>query len=165
VGAEQTTVLVADDEPSIRLLCRVNLEFEGWRVLEAATLDEARAELEREHVDVLLIDVHLGDRDGRDLVRELRAQDKPLPIALLTGSVSLNAEERGGADDARQCRRSGASGACWTEHFLPSFLPGSLSRASHPGNFPGNAIPLVFRKSRLPKAIFRIDRAIVVRLD
>ena len=99
VGAEQTTVLVADDEPSIRLLCRVNLEFEGLRVLEAATLDEARAELEREHVDVLLIDVHLGDRDGRDLVRELRAQDKPLPIALLTGSVSLNAEERGGADD------------------------------------------------------------------
>lgn len=99
VGADQTTVLVADDEPSIRLLCRVNLEFEGCRVLEAATLDEAREELDREDVDVLLIDVQLGDRDGRDLVRELRAQNRGLPIALLTGSVQLTAAERGGADE------------------------------------------------------------------
>ena len=37
------TVLVVDDERSLRLLCRVNLELEGHRVLEAATLAEARA--------------------------------------------------------------------------------------------------------------------------
>jgi DNA-binding response OmpR family regulator len=99
VGAEQTTVLVADDEPAIRLLCRVNLEFEGYRVLEAATIDAARSELDQNDVDVLLIDVRFGDRDGRDLVRDLRSRGNSLPVALLTGSVSLRADERGGADE------------------------------------------------------------------
>lgn len=97
--SEQTTILVADDEPAIRLLCRVNLEFEGYRVLEAGTLQAARDELDREDVDVLLIDVRFGEHDGRDLVRDLRAQGSALPVALLTGSVTLRADERGGADD------------------------------------------------------------------
>jgi DNA-binding response OmpR family regulator len=99
VESEQTTILVADDEPAIRLLCRVNLEFEGYRVLEAGTLQAARDELDREDVDVLLIDVRFGEHDGRDLVRDLRAQGSALPVALLTGSVTLRADERGGADD------------------------------------------------------------------
>jgi len=99
VGEDQTTVLVADDEPAIRLLLRVNLEFEGYCVLEAETVDEARTKLENEDVDVLLVDVRLGDSDGRDLVREIRAQGRHLPIALLTGSVTLRADERGGADE------------------------------------------------------------------
>jgi DNA-binding response OmpR family regulator len=98
VGVHPTTVLVADDEPSIRLLCRVNLELEGHRVLEAGTLDEARRTLEEEYVDVLLIDVHLGDDDGRDLVRELRGGERQIPVALLTGSVALAPAERAGAD-------------------------------------------------------------------
>jgi DNA-binding response OmpR family regulator len=99
VEADQTTILVADDEPAIRLLCRVNLEFEGYRVLEADTLEAARSELARENVDVMLIDVRFGEHDGRDLVREIRSQGRPLPIALLTGSVTLRADERGGADE------------------------------------------------------------------
>ena len=42
-GGTSRTVLVVDDERSLRLLCRVNLELDGHRVLEAATLAEARA--------------------------------------------------------------------------------------------------------------------------
>jgi len=99
VGARQATILVADDEPSIRLLCRVNLELEGHRVREAGTLDEARAALDQNDVDVLLIDVHLGKHDGRDLVRELRGRGLELPVALLTGSVALSHDERAGADE------------------------------------------------------------------
>jgi DNA-binding response OmpR family regulator len=81
------TVLVVDDEPSLRLLCRVNLELEGLRVLEAATLGEARAHIEREHVDVILLDVHLGSEDGRDLLDELRAAESATRVVMLTGSV------------------------------------------------------------------------------
>jgi DNA-binding response OmpR family regulator len=76
------TVLVVDDEPSLRLLCRVNLELEGFRVL-----DEARAQLEHEHVDVVVLDVHLGSGDGRDLLDELRAAESPTRVLMLTGSV------------------------------------------------------------------------------
>ena len=48
------TVLVVDDEPALRLLCRVNLELEGHRVLEASTLTEARELIATEAPDVSL---------------------------------------------------------------------------------------------------------------
>jgi DNA-binding response OmpR family regulator len=98
-SAQSTTVLVVDDEPSIRLLCRVNLELEGFVVLEAASVQAARELLEEGGVDVVLVDVHIGAADGRDLVREVRARGAMPRCALLTGSVQLSPEERAGADD------------------------------------------------------------------
>jgi DNA-binding response OmpR family regulator len=98
-SAQSTTVLVVDDEPSIRLLCRVNLELEGFVVLEAASVPAARAALATDHVDVVLVDVHVGMHDGRDLIRELRATGDMPRCALLTGSIQLSPEERAGADD------------------------------------------------------------------
>jgi two-component system, OmpR family, response regulator SaeR len=98
-SAQSTTVLVVDDEPSILLLCRVNLELEGFTVLEASSIQAARDVLAAEHVDVLLVDVHVGKADGRDLVRELREAGDAPRCALLTGTVQLSPEDRGGADD------------------------------------------------------------------
>jgi DNA-binding response OmpR family regulator len=98
-SAQSTTVLVVDDEPSIRLLCRVNLELEGYTVLEAASLRAAQEVLSTERVDVMLVDVHVGDGDGRNLVRELRAKGVTPRCALLTGSVQLSPDDRGEADD------------------------------------------------------------------
>jgi two-component system KDP operon response regulator KdpE len=80
------TVLVVDDDPSIRLLCRVNLELDGCTVLEAGGLNEARELLGRVPVDVVLLDVHVGRDDGRELLRELRERSSGTPVALLTGS-------------------------------------------------------------------------------
>ena len=98
-SAQSTTVLVVDDEPSILLLCRVNLELEGFTVLEASSLEAARDLLAAGHIDVLLVDVHVGKGDGRDLVRELREAGDMPRCALLTGTVHLNPDDRGGADD------------------------------------------------------------------
>jgi Response regulator containing CheY-like receiver, AAA-type ATPase, and DNA-binding domains len=98
-SAQSTTVLVVDDEPSIRLLCRVNLELEGFTVLEASSVRAARDVLAAEQVDVLLVDVHIGDADGRDLIRELREAGDAPRCALLTGTVQLSPDDRGGADD------------------------------------------------------------------
>lgn len=91
------TVLVVDDDASIRLLCRVNLELDGHKVLEAATLDEARASLREESVSLLVLDVHVGREDGRTLVEELRANGSELPVVLLTGSSEAQVD-RGAAD-------------------------------------------------------------------
>jgi DNA-binding response OmpR family regulator len=77
-------VLVLDDDPSLRMLCRVNLELDGYRVLEAASVAEARTALASGSVDVILLDVHLEDGDGRDLLLEL-GPGRP-PAALFTGS-------------------------------------------------------------------------------
>jgi DNA-binding response OmpR family regulator len=86
------TVLVVDDERSLRLLCRVNLELEGHRVLEAATLAEARALVEQEAPDVILLDVHLGNDDGLELLDELEALDVPSRVVLLSGTSEIGPE-------------------------------------------------------------------------
>jgi DNA-binding NtrC family response regulator len=92
------TVLVVDDERSLRLLCRVNLELEGHRVLEAATLAEARALVEQETLDVILLDVHLGNDDGLELLDELEALDIPSRVVLLSGTSEIGAEVRARVD-------------------------------------------------------------------
>ena len=81
------TVLVVDDDPSIRFLCRVNLELDGWTVRDAATMEAARAELAEAHVDVVLLDVHVGADSGVEFLDELRRDYPTMPVAMLTGSV------------------------------------------------------------------------------
>jgi DNA-binding NtrC family response regulator len=88
------TVLIVDDDRSLRLLCRVNLELEGHRVFEAATLAEARALLEREGPDVILLDVHIGNEDGLELLDELEALDVPVRVVLLSGTSEIGSELR-----------------------------------------------------------------------
>jgi DNA-binding response OmpR family regulator len=73
----------------------VNLELEGFAVLEASTVDEADAIVEQERPDVVLLDVHLQNTDTRQLLSRLRAAG--IPVALVTGSVDLE-EYRGEAD-------------------------------------------------------------------
>ena len=91
-------VLVVDDDRSIRFLCRVNLELDGWQVLEAATLAEARNQIAEGDVDLVLVllDLHVGAGRGLDLLAELRAVRPDVPVALLTGSAEAPAEA--GAD-------------------------------------------------------------------
>jgi DNA-binding response OmpR family regulator len=90
-------VLVIDDEPAIRLLCRVNLEAEGMEVLEAANgrdgLELARAE----SPDVILLDVMMPELDGWQVAEEILA-DELVPsavIVFLTGRAELRDRARG----------------------------------------------------------------------
>ncbi|HEY5660424.1 MAG TPA: response regulator [Gaiellaceae bacterium] len=84
------TVLVIDDDASIRLLCRLNLELAGWRVLEAGTLQQARAELDTNDIRIVLLDVHVGTGSGLDFLAELRRERPQLKVALLTGSAQVS---------------------------------------------------------------------------
>ena len=92
------TLLVVDDEPSLRLLCRVNLELEGYRVLEAESLDEARSVLRSEPVCVVLLDVHLKGERGLDLVEDIRSMEPPGAVALLTGESAIDDDARRAVD-------------------------------------------------------------------
>jgi two-component system KDP operon response regulator KdpE len=87
--AATTRVLVVDDEPSIRLLCRVNLELDGHEVVEARSLATAREALEQEDVDVVVLDVHLYRERSDALVAECHARRPPIPVVLVTGSVEI----------------------------------------------------------------------------
>lgn len=89
-------MLVVDDDASLRLLCRVNLELDGYIVIEASGIGEARDRLAVGGIDAMLLDLHLGDGDGRDLLGDLGA-DRP-PVALFTGSEKIGPALREVAD-------------------------------------------------------------------
>lgn len=84
------TVLIVDDDASLRLLCRVNLELEGYHVLEAPSVAAAEDAVATDPVDLFLLDVHIGADDGLALMRSLRAREHNAPVVLFTGSATLD---------------------------------------------------------------------------
>ena len=85
---DSRVVLVADDDASLRLLCRVNLEYEGYRVLEASSAAELEHAIDAEEVALVLLDVHLGQDDGVAVARGLREKRPEVRIVFFTGSAS-----------------------------------------------------------------------------
>jgi two-component system catabolic regulation response regulator CreB len=89
VAPSSRHILVVDDEPHIGLMLRPHLEKRGYRVSLARTLADARAVLATPSaaVDGLLLDLHLPDGSGLDLLRQLRAapDHRTLPVLVLTG--------------------------------------------------------------------------------
>src|SRR5213082_2447943 len=82
-----TTVLVVDDEPTVRDVVTRYLERDGHRVLTAEDGDVARKLIEREAPSLVLLDVMLpGKTDGLALYRWIRSSSE-LPVILLTARV------------------------------------------------------------------------------
>ena len=92
------TVLVVDDDSAIRFLCRVNLELDGWSVVEAATIPAAREAIDDGGVGIVLLDVHVGSGNGVEFLGELRDSHPGLAVVLLTGSVGSPSLEGADAD-------------------------------------------------------------------
>lgn len=90
-------MLVVEDDPSLRLLCRVNLELDGYVVDEAGTLESAREAVGRAP-ELVLLDVHLGPVSSLPLLHDLKRERPELPVVLLTGESGLPEEARGAAD-------------------------------------------------------------------
>ena len=97
-GQHVKDVLVVDDERSLRLLCRVNLELDGHRVREAATVAEARREIELATPDVILLDIHVGADDGLELLDEIAALELSTRVVLLSGTSEVGPDLRARVD-------------------------------------------------------------------
>ena len=82
-----STVLVVDDDPSIRQILREFVELEGHRVLEAADATFARKAMAREPVDLVFLDVLMPGESGMSLCHSIK--DDPeccgIKVVLLTG--------------------------------------------------------------------------------
>jgi two-component system, OmpR family, catabolic regulation response regulator CreB len=76
-------ILIVEDESSIADNIRYALEAEGFATEWQATLGEARARLQADGIDLLILDVGLPDGNGFDFCRELR-KTKALPVIFLT---------------------------------------------------------------------------------
>jgi two-component system cell cycle sensor histidine kinase/response regulator CckA len=92
---EGETLLVVEDEESVRTLARRTLEDAGYRVLEAA---DGRAGLEvilSGEIDLILCDVVLPEMSGHELGRRVQAIRPETPILYMSGYPGLEVVERG----------------------------------------------------------------------
>jgi DNA-binding response OmpR family regulator len=92
-----TRVLVIDDEPPIRLLCRVNLEAEGMEVLEASDGPTGLEKARNDEPDVILLDVMMPGLDGWQVAEELIEGERTgtIPIIFLTARAEARDRARG----------------------------------------------------------------------
>jgi DNA-binding response OmpR family regulator len=79
----EPTILVVDDEPSIREVVSIYLGRAGYRVLVAGDGQTALELLEREPPDLVVLDLMLPEVDGLEITRHLRAEGE-IPIIMLT---------------------------------------------------------------------------------
>jgi DNA-binding NtrC family response regulator len=96
------TILVVDDELEIREGLEALLTSEGFDVTPAETGEIGLQRLEDRPFDLMLLDVSLPDRNGLELLREIRRRDPNLSIILITafGSIDMaRAAFKGGAQD------------------------------------------------------------------
>lgn len=101
-GGARATVLVVEDDTSIRVGLEMNLRYEGYRVLCAET-GEAGLELaRREEPDLIVLDLMLPGCSGHDVLRSLRREGRTMQVLILS---ALGREEdvvaglKLGADD------------------------------------------------------------------
>ena len=82
--AERRHILIVDDDPWVRDTLREGFENAGFRVTEAADKAALLAAIAREFIDLITLDLGLGDTDGLDLAREIRGVIN-VPIIMITG--------------------------------------------------------------------------------
>ena len=92
-------ILVVDDEPAIRDTMRMTLEYEGHEVLAAGSGQEALAVVEREHPDLVFLDIKMPGLDGLEVLGRLRAVNEALPVVIIsahgTAATALEAGRLG----------------------------------------------------------------------
>ena len=102
-STQRPGVLVVDDEPGlIELIGDVVKAQVDCRIVTASSVEEARAILESQPVEVMVTDVHLPDGDGMSLLPHLREHHPNASAIVITGSPSMDraiTALRGGAID------------------------------------------------------------------
>lgn len=108
-------VLVVDDDKSLTSLLKTLLELEpeGFEVDVVATGDEALHRVQTVTPDVLMVDYHLKDMDGIELIQHLRSHPDFVYIPILMAS---------GLDVEREAMQAGAN-----RFLLKPFEPGDLA--------------------------------------
>src|SRR5262245_37946682 len=101
MSAAEPTVVVIEDEEPIRRFLRASLTVEGFHVIETVTGAEGLRAVTQQPPALVLLDLGLPDRDGLEIIREIR-QWSSLPIVILSArgeEESKVAALDAGADD------------------------------------------------------------------
>jgi excisionase family DNA binding protein len=95
-------VLVVDDDPRLRELIRVNLEYDGMTVIEAASADEGLRAIELEPPNLVMLDAMMPGIDGWEMLRRLRERHgvDAIPVLMFSGKAE-GGQERAMAGGAQ----------------------------------------------------------------
>ena len=78
------TIVLVEDDPSIAMGLELNLRAEGYRVVSASDGEAGLASAREPGVDLLILDIMLPKLNGFEIVRQLRAERRTVPIILLS---------------------------------------------------------------------------------
>jgi DNA-binding NtrC family response regulator len=84
-----TNILICDDEKNIRRTLGMVLEGLGHHIVEAGSGEEALAVLDKDEIDLVILDVRLPKMTGIEVLTAIRAGSQPPPVIMISGHASL----------------------------------------------------------------------------
>ena len=96
-------ILVVDDDKNTRRLMRAVLEGDGYTVTTACDGEEALAVMDREHIDLAVLDIMMPRMDGYEFTKTLRSANSDLPILMVSANQLSEDRKNGflvGTDDS-----------------------------------------------------------------
>lgn len=173
---KRKTILVAEDDPHIRIGLVDALESEGYGVRTARNGKEALSCARQEHLHAIILDIMMPEMSGYDVCREIRKRDAQTPILMLTAKGQEIDKVVGlelGADDylvkpfgvrellarvAALIRRSeaGKGGMAELEALPDTFRMGEaeVDRKAYELRVSGQTLPLTDREMKLLAVLF-----------
>src|SRR6476661_10130565 len=98
----RASVLVVDDEAAIRDSLHMILEYEGYRVEEAASGSQALTRVGERAPDAIVLDIKMPEMDGLELLRAFRERGYDMPVLMISGhadvATAVEATRRGAYD-------------------------------------------------------------------
>src|SRR3990172_315473 len=83
------SILIVDDEKSIRITFESFLAAAGYQVATAANYDDALNRIKAAPPDVIFADILLGGKTGIDLLEKVKKMDVHIPVVMITGAPNL----------------------------------------------------------------------------
>ena len=98
----KASLLLVEDEETLRSTLKLNLELEGYEVTTAETGPAALKQVKNEYFDAIILDIMLPDMDGLAVCESIRMQHNEVPILFLsarnTGADRVEGLKKGGDD-------------------------------------------------------------------
>lgn len=95
-------ILVTDDERAIRNTLKEILEFEGYQVSTAESGDHALELIDKEHIDLVLLDIKMQGMDGLETLKVIREKGYEFPVIMISGhgtiEIAVEATKQGAHD-------------------------------------------------------------------
>ncbi len=84
-STNNTVILIIDDKERVRESLALSLKSRGYRPITSDTIEDSWKTIMSEHIDLALIDIQLGDKNGLDLLKQIQNMERPIPVILFTG--------------------------------------------------------------------------------